>query len=149
MITDWTEENQEGTFCGFDKQALVDLIWLCPSTGPTAPQCYLSSLKSGLFRQLCKNKRRADENMVGILTDQRRNLQLCTNRCRPVRLPGLLPAGCSCSSQLVDLSGHSDHHLFTTSIFQRGHENDTRRALYNLHIISFICSHTQNSGVPA
>lgn len=77
VITDQTEENQEGTLCGFDKQAQclskhqhhgLWPFWLCPA-GPSGP-CYLSSLKShSMSGQLRKNKRRADKNVVGIWTD--------------------------------------------------------------------------------
>lgn len=82
VITGHAEGNQEGTLCGFDKQARslskhcshgLRPRWLCPPTGPGAAPYYLSSLKSDCMSgQLCQNKRRADENVVGILTDCRR-----------------------------------------------------------------------------
>lgn len=81
VITGHAEGNQEGTLCGFDKQARslskhcshgLRPRWLCPPTGPAAAPYYLSSLKSDCMSgQLCQNKR-ADENAVGILTDCRR-----------------------------------------------------------------------------
>lgn len=79
VITDWTEENQEGTLCGPDKQAAclrkqcthVDFSpRLCPSPGPRTPQCYLSSLKSGcVFGQPCQNKRRSVTSKVESLAE--------------------------------------------------------------------------------
>lgn len=66
VITDSTEENQEGTLCGPDKQAACHTKqptggpWacrLCPSTGPRAPRRYLSSLKSGYVFGQHWNKR--------------------------------------------------------------------------------------------
>lgn len=55
IITGRTEGNQEGTLCGFDKQATglskqcsggLGPRRLCPPTGPRAAPYYLSSLTS-------------------------------------------------------------------------------------------------------
>lgn len=87
VITDWTEENQEGTLCRPDKQASEnsELMWtsarrLCPSPGPRAPRYYLSPLKSGcVFRQQCQNKRRSATSKVETLVERSKcQLQSCS-----------------------------------------------------------------------
>lgn len=110
VITGRTEENQEGTLCGFDKQAQglskhcsggLRPRWLCPPTGPRAAPYYLSSLTSDYMSgQLCQNKRRAGGNVAGILTD-------CRKRQPPLeekpatfhkQVPTCGPPGAGCSA---------------------------------------------------
>lgn len=113
IITGRTEGNQEGTLCGFDKQAQglskqcgggLGPRRLCPPTGPRAAPHYLSSLTSDdVSGQLCQNKRRAGGNVAGTLTDRR--------ECQPPlgekpatfhkQVPTCGPPGAGCSAARI------------------------------------------------